>query len=140
MSAKIVRGYPPLIDEIDAAFRVKGKEVIFAWGTTIFNPQGIAVPPELMAHEAVHATRQGDDIAGWWRKYIADPALRLAEEIPAHIAEYQELCRIRRPKWTSERNMRRTYSAHVAKRLAAPLYGNLITAGEAKALLKAASP
>ena len=56
---RVVVGLPPLFGEIDAAFDVRGKAIIFAWGDTIFDPNGGGVPPELLAHEAVHGERQG---------------------------------------------------------------------------------
>lgn len=132
---KIVQALPPLIDEIDAVFDVRDKPVLFAWGDTIFNPKGVTVPPELMAHEAVHGERQGADVEGWWRKYLADPYFVLGEELPAHVAEFRSLCDQHRSKWQSERNMRRTFAAHVGRRLAAPLYGKLITPDKAKRYL-----
>ncbi len=62
---RVVHDYPPLMDEIDAKFHVRGKPVIYAWGTTIYNPSNIDVPPQLIAHEAVHGQRQGRDVVGW---------------------------------------------------------------------------
>lgn len=146
---RVVQAQPPLIDEIDAVFHVRGKPVLFAWGDRIFNPLGIPVPPELMAHEAVHGERQlGTAVAGtargedalrqWWHRYLTDPDFRLAEELPAHVAEFRSLCDQHRHKWHSERNMRRMLAAHVGRRLAAPLYGNLITETAAKRLILAA--
>lgn len=135
---RVVRGLPPLFDEIDAAFNVAGRPVVFAWGDRIFNPAGGIVPPELLEHERVHGERQGDDVVGWWRRYIADRGFRFDEELPAHVAEFKALCDLRRPQWHSERNMRRTFAAHVARKLSAPLYGNLVSTDRAKALLLAA--
>lgn len=69
----------------------------------------------------------------------ADPAFLLAEELAAHVAEFRSLCEQHRAKWHSERNMRRTLAAHVGRRLAAPIYGRVITAEDAKRrLLEAA--
>jgi hypothetical protein len=137
---RIVQALPPLIDEIDAAFNVRGRPILFAWGDKIFNPAGGAVPPELLAHEAVHGERQGADVAGWWRRYIAEPQFRLDEELPAHAAEFKVLCEILRPKWQSERNMRRTIAGQVARKMTAPLYryGSLINVDTAKKALLAA--
>jgi hypothetical protein len=135
---RIVVAEPPMIEEIDAAFHVRGKPILFAFGDRIYNPGGVYVPPELMAHEFVHGERQGHQVGEWWRRYIADPAFRLEEEIPAHIAEYRAICARERSKWVSERNMRRTAAAHVARKLSAPLYGRLITFEAAKKLLQAA--
>ena len=128
---KIAIDFPPLWDEIDAAFHVKGRKVIYAWGDTIYNPYGMPVPPVLMDHEMVHGRRQGKDVIGWWRRYIEDPVFRLNEEIPAHIAEYNHMIR------QGNRNDRRQALKLVSGRLSAPLYGGLITKAKAKALLKA---
>lgn len=146
---RVVVDRPPLFDEIVAAFPIAAKPgVIFAWRDKIFNPSGRSIAPELMVHEAVHGERQMGEvqldgkwpgatpgIEGWWRRYIADPAFRLAEEIPAHLAEFQALCAQQRACWHSERNMRRALATHVARKLSGPLYGHLISASDAKALL-----
>lgn len=124
---------PPMIDEIDAVFHVRNEPVLFAWGHTIYNPRGIDIPPCLFAHESVHCERQGRDIEGWWKRYLADPAFRLDEELPAHRAELRSLI-----DSSATRAERRFYMRRVARRLAAPLYGSLITPGRALELLKAA--
>jgi len=137
---RVVHAPPPMFEEIDAAFNVRGRPVLFAFGDKIYNPAGVNVPPDLMAHEEVHGERQlrlnpFDRAAGvleWWRRYIAEPEFRLAEELPAHVAEFNSLCRQNRAKWVSERNMRRTLAAHVARKLAAPLYGRLLAFPDAK--------
>lgn len=123
---------PPLWDLIDETFDVAGKGVIFAWGDTIFNPWHVPIGPELLAHEAVHGARQGDDIEGWWRRYCADPAFRLAEEIPAHVAEYRKHIDL-----APNRAARRSALSFVASRLADPLYGGLISVGRAKQVIAA---
>jgi hypothetical protein len=132
MKVKVAR--PPMWDEIDAAFHVAGKAVIFAWGDTIFNPMGGPISPALMAHEAVHGKRQGPFVEDWWHDYIVSPEFRLAEEIPAHQAEYREFCRLNTQG--NARNSRRLYLHHVASRLASPLYGRLVTYDAARKLIK----
>lgn len=119
--------YPPMLEQILADLRGR-KPIIFAWGDRLFNPQGAMIPPELMAHEAVHLARQtGTDIGTWWRKYIESPNFRLEEEIPAHRAEYAELCRLKR-----DRNQRALELHRLALRLSGPLYGSLIDYPTAK--------
>ena len=125
---RVAVDYPPLYEEIAAAFDIANRNVLFAWGETIYNPKDFDIAPELLAHEQVHAQRQGDDIEGWWRRYIDEPEFRFAEEVPAHIVEYQTLI----ANAGNNRKARRRYLAYVAKRLASPLYGGLITASEAK--------
>ena len=121
---------PPMFDAIDAEFKIANKSVIFAWGHTIYNPQRVQIPPALIAHEAVHGQRQGKDIELWWERYIKDLEFRLAEEIPAHIAEYRKLL-----EHNDNRRARRFYLKQTAKRLAHPLYGNLITVAKARETL-----
>ena len=126
---RIVKDYPPMIDEIDAAFNVRGKGIIFAWGDTIFNPAWHDIPPSLIAHEQVHGRRQGADVRGWWLKYIDDPQFRLEEEIHAHRAEYQHIAR------NGNRPERRRGLKLIASRLSSPLYGKMITLKQAKEIL-----
>lgn len=93
------------------------------------------IPLSLIAHEAVHQGQQTafeGGIEGWWKTYCLDGPFRLQQEIPAHRAELRSLL-----ERSSNRHARRTYLKMVATRLASPLYGRLVTLGEAKALLKA---
>ncbi|MES2671591.1 MAG: hypothetical protein V4673_14400 [Pseudomonadota bacterium] len=130
---RIIKDVPPLFDEIDAAFNIKGQPVIPAWGDKIYAPmQQGELSRALLLHEQVHGQRQAGDVTGWWRKYIADPEFRLAEEIPAHQAELAHL--LTKAKGPA---MRAHCLSRVAARLAAPLYGNLITIAEAKKVLTA---
>ena len=126
---RIVKEYPPMINEIDAAFNVRGKSIIYAWGNTIFNPAGFDISPSLIAHEEVHGRRQRGDVRGWWLKYINDPAFRLEEEIHAHRAEYQHIAK------DGNRPQRRRGLKLIAMRLSSKLYGRMLTLKEAKEIL-----
>lgn len=128
---RVVEDYPPLWDEINARFHLDGWRPILAWGDIIYNPTGIVVTPSLMAHEAVHGRRQAGDIEGWWRRYMEDAAFRLAEEIPAHRAEYQVAL-----AGAANRNARRATEKLVAKRLSGALYGRMITLPAARRLIR----
>jgi hypothetical protein len=133
---RIIDGRPPMFEEILAAFPDAARPgVIFCWGEKIFAPGQRTLPAELVAHERVHCEQQWRGIEAWWRTYIADPEFRLREELPAHVAEFKSLCEQHRAKWVSERNMRRTFAAAIARKLAAPLYGNLISIESAKTAL-----
>lgn len=136
----IVKALPPNFAEIDA--------VIFAWGATIYNPAGIKIDAPLRAHEAVHGERQREygGPAMWWRRYLAEPAFRLDEEIPAHQAEYRCFCSTLRalrvgeePSVLPDRASRRITLHHIAARLASDLYGRLIRYDDARRLIKAAA-
>jgi hypothetical protein len=127
---RVLHMCPPNFRKIDRAFNVRGKPVIFAYGDTVFNPTKAEIPPELLRHEEIHLIRQGGKPEAWWDEYIANPAFRLAEEIPAHVAEYQ----------ASVAHFRTQALDHVATKLASPLYGNLITVADAReAILREAA-
>lgn len=101
--------------------------VIFAYGGKIYAPGRTALTPALQAHEQVHIERQGEDFDAWWNRYLIDPAFRLEEEMVAHRAEYQAYCRRHQEPGKRHEALKR-----MAERLASPLYGGLITHGEAR--------
>lgn len=129
MDYEIRAGWPPNIECIRAVLPVSEGN-IFAYGNVIFNPGGREIPPWLIAHEQVHFEQQralsrwwrrnGAEV--WWRRFLKDPAFRLEQELDAHRAEYREFCCIH-----SDRNMRARGLQLMSKRLAAPMYGGLIT-------------
>lgn len=129
LAQTLVIDYPPLFDEISAAFPVKGRTVIYSWGNRIYNPSKIIVTPELLAHERVHGMRQGENeqsIIDWWKRYIDDEQFRLSEELPAHQAEYQWLVD------NANRKHRRGALSSVATKLSSPLYGGMLSHKQAK--------
>ena len=132
---EIVVSKPPMWEEINEAFNVEGKAVIFSWGHRIYNPQNLEISGALMAHEAVHGQRQGTEerkIAEWWKQYIIDPKFRYTEELAAHRAEYRAM-----KSWTKDRNQSSKYLHQVAQRLASPLYGGVVTHTEARRAIAA---
>ena len=122
-----------MIDQIDAKFHVKRRHgIVYSWGDTIYNPDDVKIVNEIMAHEVEHGRRQRRyrSIEFWWEMYIASPSFRLDEEIGAHIAEYQT-----RLSQAVSRQERRAALKITAQRLAAPLYGHLITVAQAKKVI-----
>lgn len=121
---RIANERPPMWDEINKTFNIGTRPVIFTWGQVIYNPNGGKVTPVLIAHEEIHAERQGpfeEGIVAWWKQYLVDPGFRLKEETPAHRAEYLAFC-----KRHADRNARARYLGAVAARLCGPLYGNIV--------------
>lgn len=134
---KVYLDWPPNIEEIAAAFPHARSEwgVIFTYGDVIYNPHNVEISPELIAHEGVHCSRQGVDeieVKAWWKRYIEDPVFRLAEELPAHRAEYKRFCQRHR-----DGNERSRYLRVTATRLSSPLYGSLISEIEARQRISA---
>ena len=128
--AEIVVGWPPIKDRILEAFpAVRARRgVIFSWGSIIYNPHNVAIPPALRAHEAVHEVQQNGDPLAWWERYIADPAFRYEQELLAHRAEWRA---------QPNRAARRAGLVEIARRLSSPMYGGLITFDQAKAAISA---
>jgi hypothetical protein len=142
---KVVKAFPPNYRAINDAFNVRGKNVIFCYGDRIYNPAGIMVGQDLVAHESVHSERQkayAGGVESWWQHYIADPAFRLAEEIPAHQAEFQY--------WTRQpgadrpvkgfRSGAEFHRLQIAQRLAGTLYGRLLRLSEAMVAVGCVTP
>lgn len=128
---KIIKAYPPNFAQIAAAFPVKGVPgVLYAWGDVIYNPSGITVPHQLVAHEEVHGKRQiaYDDLDEWWHQYIINPSFRLEEEVPAHCAEWSAYLGSFPGNSPFDPL---PYLDKIASRLASPLYGRLISKAEA---------
>lgn len=125
---QLVRDWPPLVDELDKALGVrKIKGPIFSWGRLIYVPHEGNLTPELWAHEAVHGIRQIDiGVEQWWKLYMEHLQFRLAEEVLAHAAEYAHFCKYQR------KSRHQGYLNFVARRLSSPLYGRLISFGQAR--------
>jgi hypothetical protein len=133
---------PPMFEEIAAALPMAREDgVMFCWGVSLYVPDGRPVPPSLLqAHEPVHSARQLKmGVEKWWQRYIVDPAFRLAEEIPAHRAEYQWW--VNAPEGRDRKAGFRCKADYmlfqIAQRLSSPLYGRLVSIFEAKRLISA---
>ena len=126
---QIVVAKPPNWDALNAVFHVEQRRgVIFAFGELIYNPDNVRISQPLMRHEAVHGVRQRRvGVDAWWTRYIEEADYRLAEELPSHMAEYEQFCMDQ-----SDRNARSRYLFECAGRLAGPLYGGLLTRSQAK--------
>lgn len=128
---RILYTFPPNYAELVRVFDVRGKPIWFCYGDTLHNPGRRAVPPPILRHEKVHSGQQGSDPAGWWRRYIDDIPFRLAQEIEAHLAEVAWWREWGGPGPHFDRAV-----ALIAKRLAMPLYGSLITVPQAHQILR----
>lgn len=119
---KIIVGNPPNIDEIRKVFPVQ-KNVVFAYGDAIYNPDNLRVPHEAILHEQVHQRQQkkiGTKI--WWDKYLADVEFRIAQEIPAFKAQ----CDYMRKQLKNPKQLQ-WYLARVAEAMSGDNYGNCIS-------------
>ena len=113
---------PPNYNELVKLFPIAGKGVIFSWRPFIYNPMNVRISPQLFAHEAVHQFRQYGDVEGWWRRYVDDTEFRLREEALGHRAELRKVVEM-----GMNRHQRRSEAKKIAKRLASPVYGSLVS-------------
>ena len=128
----VVNDWPPNIEAIRAVLPVTERN-IFAYDHRIYNPGGGKLALELHAHEAVHFIQQDEfdsdgakGVVGWWELFLESPTFRLSQEIPAHRAEFKAFC-----KYNKDRNDRSRCLRALGQRLAAPMYGGIITTNEA---------
>lgn len=127
---KIVKDWPPNITDIREKFDVH-KEVLFAYGDTIFSPSGKKIPDFLIAHEEVHQ-RQQKAYGGpeeWWRRYLRDTRFMLSQEVEAYHEQYKFYCA--REK---DPSLRGKMLLQCAAALSSPVYGSSI--GKAHALIR----
>ncbi len=118
----IIYSWPPNIARIEAVFGKLPDTAIFAYGDRIYHPGGTSLPPEKLAHEAVHLAQQAViGLKEWWEMYLRSDIFRLQQEIPALRADYRSFC-----ERYKDRNEQTRYAHHLAAELSGPLYGNII--------------
>lgn len=125
---RILVEYPPNYEQVVHAFpAAAGIGVIFAWSDIIYNPSNILVSRELVAHEEIHCAQQAGFPVQWWHRYLRSEGFRYEQELPAHQAEYRAYCRRH-----GNSHKRSIYLDEVARKLASPLYGSLVTVETAR--------
>ncbi len=130
--SQVLYTLPPNYEQICQAIPAvrKNKAIVFVYAPNIYSPAGIELRPDLKAHEEVHVTRQGDDPAGWWDKYLVDTDFRLREELAAYQVQYQYMAE------HYDRAKRRAILSSIAKDLSGPMYGRIINKEQAIKLIK----
>lgn len=119
---KTVQSLPPNYEEIVAALGRPPRNAVYAWGDTLYMPGGGIADPALMAHEQTHS-RQQKRIGSpeeWWKRYLAEPAFRLAQEVEAYRNQYHLAARF------LGRAERREYLRELANDLSGRMYGKLV--------------
>lgn len=125
---------PPIWDDLCGAFKIRPKNVFFTYGDTLYNPDNLQVPPDIVAHEELHAEQQKHndiDAVLWWGKYLRDPEFRLDQEARAYGKQYAKIC-----QFVKDRNQRNGHLMALASSLSGPLYNNLIAHSEAMKLIR----
>lgn len=82
--------YPPNYEQIRLKFKAF-PNTVYCFGETIYNPDGIEVPEDIIYHEWVHSEQQ--KVFGtpelWWAKYIVDAEFRTEQEVEAYAKQFQ---------------------------------------------------
>ena len=132
---EVICDFPPIYPKISERFGIVGRrDIVFSFGPQLYNPYGCHISDAILAHEAVHGGRQGagvEQILNWWTRYMEDRLFRFVEETHAHRAEYRWLAA------HAPRRDRRRALKEVSLKLAAPLYGSLVTPAQARRVLSA---
>lgn len=121
---------PPVYDECVRRFGVNWKRgVIFTYGNTIHCRYKISV--QKIAHEIIHIEQQNEmGVNQWWQKYFDDVEFRLSQELEAYQNEVEWVnSNIHNPK------LKQKTLNEIVFDLSGPMYGNIISADEAKRLL-----
>lgn len=130
---RIVKDFPPNYDDICIVFRVRDRKgVVFTYGDTIFSPDSLDLPRELVIHEQVHSDQQAKEPEAWWLKYLDDDDFRLNQEVEAYRKQYDACA-------DYPRALRRRILRRLAADLASPMYGCIISEAQAERLIKNAT-
>lgn len=128
---QILKEKPPIWEEAHKHFQIDDSRTTYTYGDKIYNPAGIDLPLELVAHESVHCRQQGDDPAAWWVKYFADKAFRLSQEVEAYAEQYRFYC-----ERHANRRKQYMYLEEIGKILSSPMYDAGISKIRAMQLIK----
>ena len=124
---------PPIYEDIIASGLNPTAYAIYTYGDIIYNPSGVEIPRDIIAHEEVHEKQQ-QDIGGpdiWWSRFLDDQYFRMDQEAEAYAVQYDFMCKIRK-----DRNLRNRILLHYAQTLASPTYGSVLSTTSAMKLIK----
>lgn len=129
---KILAKYPPNYERICRNFpSVKLNYVIFTYGDTVYNPSGVELTGDLIAHEGTHIKQQekiGKD--EWWDRYFIDLEFRMEQELEAYRVQYKYAID------NYNRANRKRLLRKVSHDLASQIYGRMVNKREAEKLIK----
>lgn len=128
---KIKNELPPIYEDIISAGMAPTDGAIYAYGDTIYNPSGGMIPDHTIAHEETHGRQQGDDVDGWWARYLDDQYFRIEQECEAYAYQFKFFCQT-----VKDRNQRDKILRNMATILSSPTYGKVIGSGMAYEMIK----
>lgn len=132
---EIRRELPPNYEEICKTLS-PNEHTIFTYEDIIYAPNltdASQIEDHLALHEEIHSHQQREEGADkWWTKYLANPEFRLEQELQAYGAQYGFVCKKDIPA-----AVKKNFLGRIATDLASPVYGGLLTQGEAEAKIRA---
>lgn len=131
----IRRVFPPNYDKIKTFFKLDGSEV-FSYYPDIYNPMGIELGGDLIAHEQVHLRQQEEiGVEKWWNLYFLKPVFRAAVEVEAHQAQYQTAMKL-----IKDRNKKAIYLSKLAESLSGIQYDKVMSYSDALRVIQEREP
>lgn len=133
---KIVNERPPewIMTGCLSQFRVNVNNTFWAYGDVIYNPGGITIREDILAHEAQHGVQQSNTEGGpdaWWKRYLAEPRFRLEQEADAYGVQYRWFC-----ARYKDRNQRNKFLVMIAGQLSGPLYQVAVSPLQARQMIE----
>ena len=114
---KIVKEQPPFLLQIVAAGMTPEPTTIYPYGSIIYNPSGLAIPPDILVHELKHIAQQGNNPKDWWEKYIIYKDFRFNQELEANQEQYKFVCKV-----LKDRNDQARALLAIARNMAGEVY------------------
>ncbi len=106
-------------------------DVCITYGSKIYIPRGGGLADHVIPHEEVHERQQAafpGGIEAWWQKYLESAEFRFQEELEAYRVQVKVLAGYSRQE-------RRSIIKKLARDLAGPMYGNMVSTEEALKLI-----
>ncbi len=128
---KILIENPPVYDSIIDHGMRPNERTVYTYGDTLYNPNNLIIPDDLMRHEETHSEQQGNDPDAWWGRYLIDPYFRISQEVEAYANQYDFMC-----QKIKDRNQRSKILLNISQILSSPVYGNMIGQSDAYQIIK----
>lgn len=106
---------PPLPDNI--------ADICYTYGPICFSPRELS--RDLVVHESVHVTQQGDKPDEWWDRYGDDVDFRYSQELEAYRAQYKYILSV------SSRAIAFDHAKRLARDMSSHMYGSMCTFNQA---------
>lgn len=144
---EVVNEYPPNWDLIKVALPKATGNALFCYGDTVYNPSKQEIQPDRMFHESVHKDQQGDDVDGWYKRYLTDREFRFQQELEAYGKQFMvlkdgvermadEFRAEGKRLGIGKNNVLEAALDSMASALSGDAYGNLVDFGQARSKIR----